>query len=98
MTRYFRVKVQGLQFCGTAFFDRPMLDGFRNLALLYPCIVWLARWHALGAGRRVVDEEDVLRAVAIVDHQYGHTPYLKWRTNLLQQRNDIVRLCAWAAR
>jgi len=98
LTRYFRVKVQSLHFCGQAFHDRPMIEGFRYLALMYPVIIWLARWLAVSAGRAELSEADVLKAVSLVDYQYGYSLYLGWRTRLLQQRNDIVRLCAWYAR
>ena len=98
LTRYFRVKVQSLHFCGRAFYDRPLLEGFRNLVLLFPIIIWLARWLAVSAGRTQLAEADVLRAVSLVDHHYGFAPYLGWRTRLLHQRNDIVKLCAWYAR
>ncbi|HTB85695.1 MAG TPA: YkgJ family cysteine cluster protein [Candidatus Sulfotelmatobacter sp.] len=98
LTRYFCVKVQSLHFCGRAFHNRPFIEGFRNLALLYPVIVWLARWLALSAGQPEVADADVLRAVSLVDHHYSYTPYLAWRTKLLQQRNDIAKLCEWYAR
>ena len=98
LTRYFRVKVQSLHFCGRAFYDRPLLEGFRNLVLLFPIIIWLPRWLAVSAGRTQLAEADVLRAVSLVDHRYGFAPYLGWRTRLLHQRNDIVKLCAWYAR
>jgi len=97
LTRYFRVKVQSLHFCGRAFYDRPLIEGFRFLALMFPVIIWLARWLALSAGRAAVADSDVLKAVTLVDYQYSYAPYLGWRTRLLQQRNDIVRLCAWYA-
>ena len=98
LTRYFRVKIQSLHFCGTAFHDRPLIEGFRNLALLYPIILWLARWLAVSDGRAALKDADVLKAVSIVDYQYSYAPYLSWRTRLLHQRDDIVRLCAWYAR
>ncbi len=98
LTRYFRMKVQSLHFCGRAFYDRPFIEGFRFLALMYPVIVWLARWLALSAGRAALEDRDVVKAVTLVDYQYSYVPYLAWRTRLLQQRNDIVRLCAWYAR
>jgi lysine-N-methylase len=97
LTRYFRVKVQSLHFCGLAFHDRPLIEGFRNLALLYPVIIWLARWLAVSAGRDRLEEADVIKAVTLVDYQYSYAPYLSWRTRLLHQRNDIVRLCGWYA-
>ena len=98
LTRYFQVKVQSLHFCGMAFFNRPLIEGFRNLALLYSVILWLARWLAVSAGRAELTDADVLRAVSLVDYHYSYSPYLSWRTRLLQQRNDIIRLCAWYAR
>ena len=98
LTRYLRVKVQSVQFCGRPFYQRPLFEGFQNLALLYPVIIWLARWLAASAGRAELSEADVLTAVSMADHQYGFVPYLSWRTRLLQQRNDIVRLCMWYAR
>ncbi|MDR3458181.1 MAG: YkgJ family cysteine cluster protein [Verrucomicrobiae bacterium] len=93
LTRYFRVKVQSLQFCGVAFHGRPLIEGFRNLALLYPVIIWLARWLAVSDGRDRLVDADVVKAVTLVDYQFSYAPYLSWRTRLLHQRNDIVRLC-----
>jgi len=98
LTRYFRVKIQSLHFCGRAFHGRPLIEGFRNLALLYPVIIWLARWLAVSAGRAELAEADVARAVSLVDYHYSYSPYLPWRTRLQQQRNDIARLCGWYAR
>jgi lysine-N-methylase len=97
LDRYFRVKVRSLQFCGKGFHDCSLIEGFRNLALMYPIIVWLSRWLALSGGRAGVTGEDVLRAVVIADYQYGFAPYLPWRTRLLQKRKDVFRLCAWYA-
>jgi len=94
LTRYFRVKVQSLNYCGVAFHGRPLIEGFRNLALLYPVILWLARWLAASDGRDRLSEVDVVKAVTLVDYQYSYAPYLSWRTRLLHQRNDIARLCA----
>jgi len=97
LTRYFRVKVQSLHFCGRAFHGRPLIEGFRNLALLYPVILWLARWLAVSDGRSALSESDVVRAVRLADHSYSYSPYMSWRTRLIHQRNDIVRLCLWYA-
>lgn len=97
LDRYFRVKVQSLQFCGKGFHDCALIEGFRNLALMYPIIIWLARWLALSNGRTALSEGDMLHAVSIADYSYGFAPYLAWRTRLLQRRQDVVRLCAWYA-
>ena len=97
LERYFRVKIQSLHFCGKAFHDRPLIEGFRNLTLLYPIVIWLARWLAVSAGRTELTDADVVKAVSLADYQYSYSPYLGWRTQLLQQRNDIARLCVWYA-
>lgn len=93
LNRYFQVKIQSLQFCGKGFHDCSLIEGFRNLALMYPIIIWLARWLAVSGGRSHLTEDDVTKAVSMADHQYGFAPYVPWRTRLLQQRNDIVKLC-----
>ncbi|MGO8836877.1 MAG: YkgJ family cysteine cluster protein [Limisphaerales bacterium] len=98
LTRFFRVKIQSLHFCGRAFHDRPLIEGFRNLTLLYPVILWLGRWLAAGQQRTNLTEADVARAISMVDYHYSYSPYLAWRVRLLAQRDDIARLCAWYGR
>jgi lysine-N-methylase len=98
LTRYFRVKIQSLHFCGRAFYDRPLIEGFRNLALLYPVILWLGRWLVAGQQRTHLTEADVARAMSMVDYHYSYSLYLGWRVRLLAQRDDIARLCAWYGR
>jgi lysine-N-methylase len=94
LDRYFQVKIQSLQFCGKGYHDCSLVEGFRNLALMYPIVIWLARWLAVSVGRASLTEADVRQAVALADYQYGFAPYVGWRTRLLQQRHDIERLCA----
>lgn len=98
LTRFFRMKVQSLHFCGAAFHDRPLIEGFRNLALLYPVIIWLGRWRAASDHRTSLADADIERAISMVDHHYSHTPYLRWRVQLLNHRDDIARLCEWYGR
>lgn len=97
LDRYFRVKVRSLQFCGKGFHDCSLIEGFSNLVLMYPIILWLARWLAVSDGRAALSEGDVQRAVSMADYQYGFAPYLAGRTRLLRRRNDVFRLCAWYA-
>lgn len=98
LTRFFRVKVQSLHFCGRPFYDMPLIEGFQNLALLFPVILWLARWHAAGEKRSNLTEADIAKAISIADHHHGYSPILgmpwsRQRVRLLNQRNDIERLC-----
>jgi len=95
LTRFFRVKIQSLHFCGRAFYDTSLIEGFRNLALLYPVILWLGRWLAVSEQRSSLSEADVARAVTMVDYHHGYSPYLGGRVRLLNQRDDIARLCGW---
>jgi lysine-N-methylase len=103
LTRFFRVKVQGLHFCGAAYYNVPLVEGFQSLALLFPVILWMARWHTLGEGRDAVTPGDVVRAVSMVDHHHGYSPILggraaRQRVRILAQRGDIARLIAWHTR
>lgn len=98
LTRYFRVKIQSLHFCGRAFHDRPLIEGFRSLALLYPVILWLSRWLALSDGRSEFSDADVTRAISMVDYHHSYSPHLEWRVRLLHQRNDIAKWIGWQAR
>jgi lysine-N-methylase len=103
LTRFFRVKIQGLHFCGRAQDDLPLVDGFYGLALLYPVILWLSRWYAAGHQRTKLQEEDVRRAVMAADHHYGYSarlsssPFRKM-VGLLAQRDDVGLLCGWYGR
>ena len=102
-TRYFRVKTQGLQFCGRAFFDIPFVEGFQALALVYPSMLWLARWLAVGKGRDKLSTQDVADAIALADHYHGYTPQFgqrnfRRRVRMLAFTGDIARLVAWYSR
>ncbi len=101
-TRYFRVKVQGLHFCGRAYYDVPLVEGFQSLALMYPVTTWLARWLAVTNRRDGVTLEDVSQALAIADHHHGYSPALgtgtaRRRVRQLSQLGDIRKLCLWFA-
>lgn len=103
MTRYFRVKIQGLQFCGRAYFDIPLVEGFQSMALMYPSTMWLARWLAAGAGRDRLQTDDVAQAIALADHYHAYSPAFsknasRRRVRLLGRSGDISRLCAWYSR
>ena len=102
-TRYFRVKIDGLQFCGRAFFNIPFVEGFQALALVYPSMLWLARWLAAGKGRDKLTTQDVADAIALADHYHGYTPQFgqrnfRRRVRMLAQTGDIARLVAWYSR
>jgi lysine-N-methylase len=98
--RYFRVKLQGLHFCGRAFYDMPFIDGFRSLALMYPATLWVARMRAARDGRSVLTLPDVQAALATIDHNFGYSPALgtaasRKRIQQLARMQQIPALCSW---
>ncbi len=99
LTRFFRVKIQSLHFCGRAFYDFPLVEGFNSLALLYPVILWLARWHAAAMNRSTLTEKDIEQAIVEADRHHGYSPafatnWSRRRARLLAQKDSISRLCA----
>lgn len=100
LTRYFRVKVQGMHFCGPAFYDYTLVDGFHALALVLPITLWIARWRAVTNGRKTATSDDVREALQIVDHQHSYSPVFgTWgsrkRVSTLAQSGDLTKLIHW---
>jgi lysine-N-methylase len=98
LTRFFRVKIQSLHFCGRPFYGMPLIEGFQNLALLFPVMVWLARWRAASENRTSLSDADIEQAIILADHHHGYSPILAsaWsrrRVRLLAQRDGISKLC-----
>lgn len=103
MQRYFRVKLQGIHFCGAAYYHAPLIEGLRSLMLVWPSVMWLARWRAVGEGRGVVSAQDVVTALTIVDHNHGYSEVLglrssRLRVSLLARMGQLQPLCLWYSR
>ena len=100
LTRYFRMKVESLQFCGRANFRLPVWDGLESLVLTFPVMMWLSRVLTAGGVPR---ELAVEKAVKIVDDNFGFNPLLgsyKQRTvvGLIRSKDELPRLVAWYGR
>lgn len=100
LTRYYRQKVESLQFCGPTNFGVPFWDGLVSLALTVPAVMWLARVLVAGGLDR---DEAVTRAVRVVDDNFGYNKLLglgrqKWALRLLAGRGDAARPVAWYGR
>jgi lysine-N-methylase len=98
LERYYRVKVESLQFCGPNNFGMAFWDGLESLALTVPAVFWLAR--AFGDLSR---QEAVTRAIGIVDNNFGFNRLLGSRRhrlalNILARRGELTRLIAWYGR
>jgi lysine-N-methylase len=97
--RYFDVKLAGMGFCGLGCYGMDVIEGFENLALLYPVAMFIARWLARGRGAETVALGDVERAVTIVDHHHGRSPAMgmgnfRKRVRWLAERGELARLVA----
>ncbi|MDG1894215.1 MAG: YkgJ family cysteine cluster protein [Fuerstiella sp.] len=100
LTRYMRVKIQGIHFCGPAQFQTSLLDGFRGLTLMYPVVMWLARLRAARRGAEQLDLADVQASLATADHNYGYSPALGTtsalkRVSLLSRMKQLTSLLSW---
>ncbi len=98
LERYYRVKVESMQFCGATHFGMSFWDGFEALALTLPVIFWLMR-----AMPQHAREEAAGRAVGMVDHNFGFFRTLggfrqRVAQNILVQRGELDRLIAWYSR
>jgi lysine-N-methylase len=103
LNRYLSVKLQGLHFCGPAYYDIPLVEGFRSLALIVPVICWLARWLAASDGRTEWTTEDLSKAMTIADHHHGYSPIFgssgfRRRVNMFAKTNDLTRILQWYTR
>lgn len=103
LTRYFSVKLQGLHFCGPAYYDIPLVEGFRSLVLIVPVICWIARWLAATDGRSEWTTEDLSRAMTIADHHHGYSPVFgsggfRRRVNMFARADELTRILLWYAR
>ena len=103
LTRYFQVKVQGHHFCGPAFYQFSFVDGLRSLILVFPAVLWFARWLAVLDNRKTLHVDDIITALTFVDHNHGYSGALgtaahRGRVRTLAKTNDIERLCAWYSR
>src|SRR5436305_246132 len=98
LERYYRVKIESMQFCGVAHFGMSFWDGFEALALTLPAILWLMR--ALAPLSR---EEAAVRALGMVDHNFGFFGALggvrqRVAQCVLVQRGELDRLIGWYSR
>ena len=103
LTRYLRVKVQGLHLCGRAAYGESLIDGLRTMILVVSVMLWITKWLAASRGRAMWTFDDLIEAVTIVDHNHAYSPAFGTRSSLsrvrmLQQIGDLERLLVWTAR
>lgn len=100
LTRWARVKIESVQFCGPTNFGLGVWDGLESLAMTFPASMWLAR--VLLAGGMPLEEAMTL-AVRIVDDNFGFNKLLgsarqMVALRLLAVRGELPKLIAWYGR
>lgn len=103
LTRYLRVKVQGLHLCGRAAYGESLIDGMRTMILVTAVMLWIARWVAASRSRSAWKLDDLIEAITIGDHNHAYSPAFGTvsalsRVRMLNQLGDLERLLAWSAR
>jgi lysine-N-methylase len=98
LTRFYRMKLESLPFCGVANFDYRFWDGLDSLLLTFPAIRWLGRVLTIPGTRS--SDEAIRLAVRIIDDNFGYVPALgssrqKWALARLSERQEIASLIAW---
>jgi hypothetical protein len=99
LARYFETSAASYQY---ALGDRggwPIIESYRQLALLYPLGLWLLRWAT--AGRTPVIN-DVYEIITTLERAQGYAPLagLQQRSRLqtLARLSDLTRLVIWYGR
>ena len=103
LTRYLSVKLQGLHFCGPAYYGIPLVEGFRSLVLIVAAMCWIAKWLAASDGRSQWTTEDLSKAMTIADHHHGYSPVFgsggfRRRVNMFAKTDELTRILLWHAR
>jgi lysine-N-methylase len=98
LERYFLVKTDSLQFAGATQFGMGFWEGFESLCLTAPILYWLIR-----AQRDLSDEEAAVRAIGMVDANFGFNKLLgnirqRAALRILSARGELTRLIAWYGR
>lgn len=101
LRRYFRVKLESLQFCGPTNFQLSFWDGWDLLVLMYPLIRWLTR--AIRHQPNTDSLTALQQSVRIIDDNFGFHPHLGtlrqyFATRTLSDRGELDRLVAWYSR
>ncbi len=100
LSRWHRVKVESLQFCGPTNFGLGVWEGLESLALTFPVAMWIARVLVAGG---LSPDAAVNRAVRMTDDNFGFNPLLgsarqTFALRVLANRGDLPRLVAWYGR
>jgi lysine-N-methylase len=97
LERYYRVKVESLQFFGPTNFNMAFWEGLESLLMTFPATLWLSR-----AFTDRPREQAVSQALRMVDDNFGYNRLLGARrlrlgARILAARGELAKLIAWYA-
>jgi hypothetical protein len=89
---YLRAKILGQRFMWEGKTEVPFVEAVPRLLLLFPLAVWTAKALTRERGATSIEEDDVRRALRLVDRTYGQIrlsslppkPRKAWRFVLLE--------------
>ena len=98
LERYYTLKIESVQVLGPTNFGLPLWEGLESLVLTYPVMMWVARAQA-GLSRL----DAVIRAITMVDHNFGFNPLLgtqrqRLSLGILASRGELAKLVGWYSR
>ncbi|QEL20251.1 YkgJ family cysteine cluster protein [Limnoglobus roseus] len=97
--RYFRTKLDSMQFAGPINFHLPFWAGLDSLILVFPMTLWLSRLITTADRPRPVAIREALR---LIDNSYGFNPLLRPKLpsalRSLHLKEELPRLVAWYSR
>ncbi len=101
LARYLRAKVVGQRFMREADDEVPFVEAVPRLLLLYPIAVWTAKALACERSASAAEEDDLRRALRLVDRAYGQISLSSlpakarkaWRFVLLE--TDLPVTASW---
>lgn len=98
--RVVRVKLESLQFMGSAAGGRDLVAGLRGLALMYPLVRAVAKYVAGNRGAGEVKAEDVSVGVGVIDHAHGRSAVLsqghaRSQEGLLLRAENFLGVVGW---
>jgi lysine-N-methylase len=97
--RYFRVKLESMQFVGRLNFDLPFWAGLDSLISMFPMTLWLSRLLTTDERPREVAIRDALR---LIDDSFGFNDLLRGKLSSglknLSAKGELPKLVAWYGR
>ncbi len=101
LTRYVRLRLLSRNAFGKGYHDLSVLEGLASLVVAMAAVGWLTRYVAVAEGRGDFTQDDIVRALGVVDRSAGRAAELgtrpaRLRLSYLLSEQGLIRLmCAY---